>query len=99
VRIYSKINQYLVLINAFNKIKGLSSSFLHTSMKKVEGSGANWLGDLASALIPPKDPAKDGDCMGLSSIGLSGLNCDTISNFVCQAPDPPGGASKTPSMK
>lgn len=59
------------------------------SMEKIEESGANWLGDLAAAFLPQKDPAKDGDCMGMSTAGLSGFSCDMVSNFVCQAPDPP----------
>jgi hypothetical protein len=74
---------------------GLSSSTLLTSMKKVTDGGNDWLGDLASALVPPKDPSKDGDCMGLNSIGLVGISCDMVSNFVCQAPDP---GAKKPSM-
>jgi len=59
-----------------------------TSIKKVTDGNANWLGDLASALLPPKDPSKDGDCLGLNAIGLVGVTCDTVSNFVCQAPEP-----------
>lgn len=58
-------------------------------MSKLTDEGSsNWLGDLASALLPPKNNAKEGDCMGLSSLGLEGIPCDTVSNFVCQAPDP-----------
>jgi hypothetical protein len=64
-----------------------------TSMKKITDGGANWLGDLASVLMPPKDPATAGDCLGLNAIGLVGVSCDAVSNFVCQAPDP-GGVSK-----
>jgi hypothetical protein len=56
--------------------------------KLTDGVGSNWLGDLASALLPPKNSADKGDCMGLSSLGLGGIPCDTVSNFVCQAPDP-----------
>ncbi|XP_059476326.1 uncharacterized protein LOC132197210 isoform X2 [Neocloeon triangulifer] len=69
---------------------GLSSSTLLTSMKKVDDSGSsNWLGDLASALLPPpKNPADQGDCMGISSLGILGVSCDMVSNFVCQAPPP-----------
>lgn len=62
-------------------------------MKKVTDGGANWLGDLASALMPPKDPSTDGDCLGLNAIGLVGVSCDAVSNFVCQAPEP-GGNTK-----
>ncbi|XP_065342202.1 uncharacterized protein LOC135940970 [Cloeon dipterum] len=69
---------------------GLSSSTLLTSMSKVTDGGSDWLGDLASALLPPKDPSTDGDCLGLSTLGLTGVSCDMVSNFVCQAPDPPG---------
>lgn len=66
---------------------GLSSSTLLTSMKKVTDGGANWLGELASALAPPKDPNTDGDCLGLNAVGLVGVTCDMVSNFVCQAPE------------
>ncbi|XP_059476497.1 uncharacterized protein LOC132197301 [Neocloeon triangulifer] len=66
---------------------GLSTSTVLTSLKKVTDGGSNWLGDLASAFLPQKDPAKDGDCVGLSSLGITGISCDTVSNFVCQAPD------------
>ncbi|CAB3387272.1 Hypothetical predicted protein [Cloeon dipterum] len=69
---------------------GLSATTLLTSMEKVTNGGTNWLGDLASALLPPKDPSKDGDCLGLSALGLAGISCDMVSNFVCQVPDPPG---------
>jgi hypothetical protein len=75
---------------------GVSSNQLICSMQKVEGSGANWLGDLAFAIIPSKEPA--GDCIGLGSIGLAELSCDMISNFVCQAPDPPN-ATPPPSLR
>lgn len=57
-------------------------------MSAVSAGGSNWLGDLASALVPPKKKGGDGDCMGLSAVGLLGLSCDMVSNFVCQAPDP-----------
>jgi hypothetical protein len=53
-----------------------------------DGGSSNWLGDLASALLPPKSNKDEGDCMGLSTLGLQGIPCDTVSNFVCQAPDP-----------
>ncbi|XP_059476487.1 uncharacterized protein LOC132197297 [Neocloeon triangulifer] len=75
---------------------GLSTSTVLTSMSKVTGGGTDWLGDLASAFLPQKDPAKDGDCMGLNSLGLTGISCDTVSNFVCQAPDSDG--PKTPPL-
>lgn len=55
-------------------------------MSKVTDGGENWLGDLASALAPPKKAATNGDCVGLNSIGLEGISCDMVSNFVCQAP-------------
>ncbi|XP_059476547.1 uncharacterized protein LOC132197335 isoform X2 [Neocloeon triangulifer] len=67
---------------------GLSSTTVLTSMKKVTDGNSNWLGDLASALVPPKDPAQAGDCMGLNSLGLTGVTCDMVSNFVCEAPSP-----------
>jgi hypothetical protein len=57
-------------------------------MEKVSTGGDNWLGDLASALVPPSKEATPGDCMGLSAVGISGLSCDMVTNFVCQAPAP-----------
>ncbi|XP_065341012.1 uncharacterized protein LOC135940161 isoform X2 [Cloeon dipterum] len=69
---------------------GLSSGTLLTSLKKTTSdSSSNWLGDLASALLPPPaNPADAGDCMGISSLGLLGVSCDMVSNFVCEAPKP-----------
>ncbi|CAB3381368.1 Hypothetical predicted protein [Cloeon dipterum] len=74
---------------------GLSTSTVLTSLKKVTDGGSNWLGDLASAFMPNPEPAKDGECTGLSSLGLVGLSCDTVSNFVCQAPEPEGSSTNT----
>lgn len=81
---YPKAN-FFVLINF---LTGISTGSVLTSMSQVSDGGSNWLGDLASALLPPKNNAGDGDCMGLSSLGLLGIPCDTVSNFVCQAPEP-----------
>jgi hypothetical protein len=78
---------------------GLSSNTLLTSMKKVTDGGTDWLGDLASALVPPKDPSKEGDCMGLNSIGLVGVSCDMVSNFVCQAPETGAKKPAMPSLE
>jgi len=58
-------------------------------MKNIGGTSSDWLGDLASAFLPQTDAKADGDCMGLGTMGIMGLNCDMISNFVCQAPQPP----------
>ncbi|XP_059478308.1 uncharacterized protein LOC132198339 [Neocloeon triangulifer] len=77
---------------------GLSTSTVLTSLKKVTDGGSNWLGDLASAFMPQKDPAKDGDCMGLNSLGITGISCDTVSNFVCQAPEPKSTKAPSPSL-
>lgn len=70
---------------------GLSTSTLMTSMKKVTDGTDNWLGDIGASLMAamPSDPAKDGDCLGLGSLGLVGVTCDMVSNFVCEAPDIP----------
>jgi hypothetical protein len=64
-----------------------------TSIKKATNGVPNWLGDLAAALMPPKDPSTDGDCLAMNAIGLVGVSCDAVSNFVCQALEP-GGVSK-----
>jgi hypothetical protein len=58
-------------------------------METAGGVSANWLGDLASAFLPPADSGQDGSCLGLGAVGLTGISCDMVSNFVCQAPDPP----------
>jgi hypothetical protein len=58
-------------------------------MANVGGASSDWLGDLAAAYLPQPDTKADGDCLGLGTLGIMGLNCDMISNFVCQAPDPP----------
>jgi hypothetical protein len=52
-------------------------------------SGPNWLGDLAKAFLPPKESGNDGDCLGLGALGITGVSCDMVSNFACQAPEPP----------
>ncbi|CAB3381372.1 Hypothetical predicted protein [Cloeon dipterum] len=77
-------------VQAFLGGIGMSSSTLLTSLKKTTSdSSSNWLGDLASALLPPPaNPADAGDCMGISSLGLLGVSCDMVSNFVCEAPPP-----------
>jgi hypothetical protein len=79
-------------------LQGISSSMLHTSMSNLGGDGSNWLSDLAAAVVPQKTPEKDGDCMGFSAAGIMGLNCDMVSNFACQAPNPPNFMS-LPSMR
>jgi hypothetical protein len=68
----------------------MESSVLLTSMSAVAGSGSNWLGELADAFLPPKQSGNSGDCLGLGALGITGVDCDMVSNFVCQAPDPPG---------
>jgi hypothetical protein len=70
---------------------GLSSGTLLTSMKKITDGTDNWLGDIGASLMAavPSNPAKDGDCMGLGSLGIVGVTCDMVSNFVCEAPDVP----------
>jgi hypothetical protein len=87
-----------VQITKFEFLSGVSTNELHTSMTKVAGSGSNWLGDLAAAFLPALEPPKDGDCMGLGAMGIAGLSCDSVSKFVCQAPDPPG-ATPPPSIR
>jgi hypothetical protein len=57
-------------------------------MLNTGGTSSNWLGDLAAAFLPPNETGKD-DCMGLGALGIMGIDCDAVSNFVCQAPNPP----------
>lgn len=60
-----------------------------SAMKTAGGVSSNWLGDLAAAFLPPTESGQNGDCLGLGAVGLTGVSCDMVSNFVCQAPDPP----------
>jgi hypothetical protein len=68
---------------------GLSSNTLLTSMKKITDGSDNWLGDIGASLMAdkPSDPSKDGECLGLGSLGLVGVTCDMVSNFMCEAPN------------
>jgi hypothetical protein len=75
-----------------------STASLLTSMQNKVDMGTDWLGDLAAAFIPPTDSEKTGDCLGLGSLGISGMDCNAVSNFVCQAPDPPN-AVPFPSIR
>jgi hypothetical protein len=61
-------------------------------------SGPNWLGDLAKAFLPLKESGNDGDCLGLGVLGITGVSCDMVSNFACQAPEPPAFQA-FPSMR
>lgn len=67
-------------------------------MQNTVSMGTDWLGDLAAAFLPPSGSGKDGDCLGLGTLGITGMDCNTVSNFVCQAPDPPGN-KPFPSMR
>lgn len=67
----------------------MSSSYLFSAMKSEVGASTNWLGDLAAAYLPPNESGQNGDCLGLDSLGITGVDCNMVSNFVCQAPDPP----------
>jgi len=80
---------------------GLSSDTLLTSMKKVTDGTGNWLGDIGASLMAakPSDPAKDGDCLGLGSLGLVGVTCDMVSNFVCEAPPVPSSSPSSGSFE
>jgi hypothetical protein len=75
-----------------------STTSLLTSMQNKVDMGTDWLGDLAAAFIPPAESQKTGDCLGLGSLGITGMDCNAVSNFVCQAPDPPN-AVPFPSMR
>jgi hypothetical protein len=82
------VNDHRKRSKAEDIFAGLSAESVWTSMEKVSSGGNDWLGDLASALVPPAKGATPGDCMGLSAVGISGLSCDMVSNFVCEAPKP-----------
>jgi hypothetical protein len=81
---------------------GLSSETLLTSMKQVTDGTGNWLGDIGASLMaakPEADTSKDGGCLGLGSLGLVGVTCDMVSNFVCEAPDVPTSGSDSSSVE
>jgi len=67
-----------------------------TSLTKMAGGDTyNWFGGVAANFMkwaPNQPAAGGGECAALQSLGLSGINCDTVANFVCEAPGPP----KTP---
>jgi hypothetical protein len=71
---------------------GLSTNTMLTSLKKLSGGDEfNWLGGVAANVLnwAPDQPAKTGggDCAALGSLGLQGITCDTVANFVCEAPN------------
>jgi hypothetical protein len=92
------IRHGFVNFHTFQLIGIGSTTNLLTSMKNKVDVGTDWLGDLAAAFIPPTDTQKTGDCLGLSSLGITGMDCNAVSDFICQAPDPPG-AVPFPSMR
>lgn len=75
-------------VQSFLGNMGLSSETLMTSMMKVTDGTGDWLGDIGASLMAanPSDTATNGDCLGLGSLGLVGVTCDMVSNFVCEAP-------------
>jgi len=87
---------------------GLSTSTMLTSLQKISGAdtaaGAapdfNWLGGVAASVLnwAPDQPPKTGggDCAALGSLGLSGITCDTVANFVCEAPNAPATTTAAP---
>jgi len=77
------------------KVIGIgSTTTLLTSMQNKVDMGTDWLGDLAAAFIPATNSEKTGDCLGLGSLGITGIDCNAVSNFVCQAPDPPSAVPR-----
>jgi Lectin C-type domain len=72
---------------------GLSTNTMLTSLKKLSGGDEfNWLGGVAASVMnwAPNQPAPGAgsECASLNSLGLSGITCDTVANFVCEAPGP-----------
>lgn len=88
-------------VQSFLGTIGLSSENLMTSMLKVTDGSSNWLGDIGASLMAekPPDPAKDGDCLGLGSLGLVGVTCDMVSNFMCEAPNPSNASPIIPGLE
>jgi Lectin C-type domain len=84
---------------------GLSTNTMLTSLKKLSGGDEfNWLGGVAASVMnwAPNQPAPGGgsECASLNSLGLSGITCDTVANFVCEAPGPsvvPGAPTTLPT--
>jgi hypothetical protein len=70
-----------------------STTNLFTSLNNKVDIGTDWLGDLAAAFLPPADPGKTSGCLGLGTLGIAGMDCNAVSNFVCQAPDPPNAVA------
>jgi len=84
---------YILLIK-FSCV-GLSTNTMLTSLKKMSGGDDfNWLGGVAANFLKwaPNQPAPNGgDCAAIDSLGLKGIDCNTVTNFVCESP----GSSNT----
>jgi hypothetical protein len=65
----------------------IAINYSFIQIKSDRSRGTNWLGDLASALAPIMDTKKK-ECLVLKAVGLVGVTCDMVSNFVRQAPEP-----------
>jgi len=66
---------------------GLSSTGILTSLKKSGADSFDWIGGVAAQFLDwaPKEPkAGSGDCATMQGIGLSAVDCNTVSNFICE---------------
>jgi hypothetical protein len=64
---------------------GLSSTGILTSLKKTGASSFEWLNGIAADFLEwaPNEP-KSGDCASLKGVGLTAVDCEMVSNFICE---------------
>ncbi|XP_065331739.1 C-type mannose receptor 2-like [Cloeon dipterum] len=70
---------------------GVSATSMMTSLKKMSGGSYSWLSGAAASVLkwaPNQPVASGGECAALDSLGLKGVSCDSVSNFVCESPGP-----------
>ncbi|CAB3366151.1 Hypothetical predicted protein [Cloeon dipterum] len=70
---------------------GVSATSMMTSLKKISGDSFSWLSGAAASVLkwaPNQPVAAGGECAALDSLGLKGVSCDSVSNFVCESPGP-----------
>jgi len=66
---------------------GLSSTSILTSLKASGANSFDWIGGVAADFLKwaPSQPVQaTGGCASMQGIGLSSVDCNTVSNFICE---------------
>jgi hypothetical protein len=66
---------------------GLSSTSILTSLKASGANSFDWIGGVAADFLKwtPTQPAPaTGACASMQGIGLSSVDCNSVSNFICE---------------